>query len=131
MSLRPALALALALAALLASACAAKKEGDAAMRPGENCLSCHGDFTAAGTVYASATAAAGEGVAGVTVTLDGSSVTDEVTTNAAGNFYSKVALGFPVVVTVSKSGSSRSMTATAGGCATSGCHDSAMRIHVP
>lgn len=130
MSLRLAAVAALAAAALLAG-CDKDKEGDALMRPGEDCLACHGEFTAAGTVYASATAGAGEGVAGATVTLVGTAGSDTVTTNAAGNFYTRVNLGFPLVsASVSRNGQTRTMqqTASVGSCAAAACHGT-NRIH--
>lgn len=120
-----------AAALLLAlAACDKEEEGDALMRPGENCLSCHA-FGAAGTVYASAGAAAGEGVAGATVELVGPSGSDTVTTNAAGNFYSRVRLGSPLDVSVSRNGVTRTMSGASAGCAASGCHGPALRVHVP
>ena len=67
------------------------------MRPGANCLGCHQDgfgdpdapeFTAAGTIFESPQSDFCDGVEGVKVYLtaeDGSEI--ELTTNAAGNFY--------------------------------------------
>lgn len=80
------------------------------MRPGEDCLSCHSAdsgrgapvWSAAGTVYPRADAAAHEGVPGAEVRLsapDGSLIA-KLTTNAVGNFYTPLPLppGFRVAV---------------------------------
>jgi hypothetical protein len=92
------------------------------MRPGANCLACHG-FTAAGTVYTSGGAAA----SGVSVTIAGASRSIPLTTNSAGNFYTSEAITFPANVTVGGGGAS--MTAARGDCNT--CHSGAGtgRIH--
>jgi hypothetical protein len=80
------------------------------MRPGEDCLSCHSRnsgrdapvWSAAGTVFPSAEAAASEGVAGVSVHLfdDGGELIETLTTNRAGNFYTATPLpqGFRVAL---------------------------------
>jgi hypothetical protein len=70
------------------------------MRPGQNCLSCHSPdsgrgaptWTAAGTVYARADAAADEGVAGVDVRFESpdGAVLQKLTTNSVGNFYTDI-----------------------------------------
>ncbi len=109
------------------------------MRPGDNCLGCHDGatataFTAAGTVYASATAAEGEGIAGATVTIAGATRTVSTDTNAAGNFFITDAFGFPATVKVTRNGTTRTMSTplTKGGCAASNlCHPAAGRVHVP
>lgn len=134
-------ALALALAACggdSKSTTTASAEGPT-MRPGDNCLGCHDGasataFTAAGTVFASATAAAGEGLAGATVTIVGGVKTVSMDTNAAGNFYFTDAFGFPATVKVTRNGTTRTMATpiTRGGCAASNlCHPAAGRVHVP
>lgn len=73
------------------------------MRPGENCLSCHREggeagrrvWSAAGTVYPTATSRRTEGVAGVKVTLTDINGKEVVlTTNAVGNFYTAEPLAF-------------------------------------
>jgi hypothetical protein len=110
----------------------ARPSGSPTMRPGEDCLSCHGSFTAAGTVYGAVAAAAGAGLAGATVTIDGSTASVTLTTNAAGNFYTAQAFGLPASVTVSYGGAAVHMAgaiATRAGCAS--CHGAALRVHVP
>lgn len=135
MSLGPAcLASAALLLALAACGGGDGKEGSATMRPGENCLAsgCHTNFTAAGTVYASATAPAGAGLSGVTVTLVGPLASVAVTTNAVGNFYTTQAFGFPATVTVSGAAvdmASELQAAAHGGCGS--CHGAANRVHTP
>ena len=72
------------------------------MRPGQNCLRCHSEgsgfgaspWSAGGTVFPSEDAESTEGVSDVRVILeddDGNVV--ELTTNAAGNFYTNEPLG--------------------------------------
>lgn len=88
---------ALLLAALLA--CGGHEDDDKnneLMAPGQNCLACHG-FTVAGTVFGSATADTGSGLAGVSVVLtDANAVETTLTTNAAGNFFTGAALALPL-----------------------------------
>ncbi len=156
MSLR-ALALASAAILLTLAACGGGSGGgggggssSATMRPGENCLAsgCHAGsttttvFTAAGTVYASGSAAADQGVGGVTVKITdvnhpvGSPIT--LTTNGAGNFYTSVPIDFPSASVSLQSGSSTmgmsfsgagAGNAAGGGCAS--CHVAGGRVHVP
>ena len=75
------------------------------MAPGQNCLACHAPggaasevpFTAAGTVFGSATADTGSGLAGVTVIItDANQVDTTLTTNAAGNFFTRTPLALPL-----------------------------------
>jgi hypothetical protein len=114
---------------------AEQAQGAATMRPGEDCLSCHAGFTAAGTVYGSADAAAGDGVPGVTVTIVGADADVVVTTNAAGNFHTTAPFGLPASVSLALGGTTRAMgptqlTARAhGGCAS--CHPAGSRVHLP
>jgi cytochrome c553 len=101
------------------------------MRPGENCLRCHGPnreaaskpWSAGGTVYATKDAPVDQGLAGVTVTLsDSNGKTVKLTTNAAGNFYTPEPLVPPLGITLEKEGKVRKMprSAPAGSCAA--CH---------
>jgi hypothetical protein len=60
------------------------------MRPGENCLACHG-FSAAGTVFE----ASGAGASGVTVeffTAGTNTLRTSVVTSGSGNFHTSAAL---------------------------------------
>jgi hypothetical protein len=84
------------------AACGGDKEAEGEytgplMRPGQNCLACHSPdsgrgaptWTAGGTVFPRADAAADEGVAGVDVLFESPQgvLLQKLTTNAAGNFY--------------------------------------------
>lgn len=97
---------------LLMVACSSPQDhGEATgplMRPGQDCLSCHSEgagrgaptWTAAGTVYGAADAAAESGVARVDVllkTADGALI-EKLATNSVGNFYTATPLppGFRV-----------------------------------
>lgn len=110
--------------------CGEGEEGSATMRPGDDCLACHG-FGAAGTVYASAAALAGEGLSGVTVRITDDAGHDVTrTSNAAGNFYTSQSLVPPLQVSITAGGATRTMAnAPNGACNT--CHGSGFRIHVP
>ncbi len=133
-----------ALAALLSTtlaACGEGEEGHALMEPGSNCLSCHtggeeGRFTFAGTVYGAGDAAADQGLAGVTVTLTGSSGSATLISNAAGNFFTSQNLGTDVRVqlsfggvTVDRPGHIAGASAGCGGCHTAG-GSADIRVHV-
>ena len=107
------------------------------MAPGQNCMDCHG-FTVAGTVFGSATADSGSGLAGVTVIItDANSVDTTLTTNAAGNFFSGAALALPLKkAAVVRNGTRTDMDGVpAGDC--NRCHTlpatggAAGRIHAP
>lgn len=104
------------------------------MAPGSACISCHREFSAAGTVYGNGTAAADAGLAGVTVTITGNNGrTRTLTTNAAGNFYTSENLTTPLTITVTSASGSRTATGhTSGDCGA--CHQpgspSPSRVHV-
>lgn len=111
------------------------------MRPGQNCLECHGGtplpgepptvlapreaprWTIAGTVFPSPGASAVEGVAGALIhVVDANGQTLTLETNQAGNFYTAVALQFPLRVRLEYAGLSFEMEPDVpyGGC--NGCH---------
>jgi hypothetical protein len=114
------------------------------MLPGRRCLTCHtsggsaGDeaLSAGGTVFGAkkpATCNAG-GISGAVVELlkaDGT-VAASTTTNAAGNFYFRQALAFPLKARITQNGKSfeMPMPATSGDCAS--CHNGTAiaRLHV-
>jgi len=120
---------------------------------GMACLQCHdgntagaNKFTAAGTVYDKLSLAAGaQGLSGVTIEItDANGTKVSVVTasqGAPGNFWTDQALVFPLTVRASACPADRPMTETVaaaanvaaggGNCSRSGCHDSAMIIHVP
>lgn len=114
-------AIAVAAAAVL-SACGPGGEGASGplMNPGENCISCHAangsaaekTFTVAGSVFAGPKDQADGGLSGVTITITDASGTDTVlTSNAAGNFYSKAKLSLPLKkATVTRNGKTTAMS---------------------
>jgi len=113
---------------------AAELAPGAGMLPGRVCDDCHTQdgearttFTAAGTVYASATGACGEaGLAGVLVEIldaDGNAQA-EATTNEAGNFYVSAAVELPMRVRLSKDDKTAIMTSAMATAACATCHQS-------
>lgn len=129
---------ALLLVALLA--CGGHEDDDKnneLMAPGQNCLACH-SFTVAGTVFGSATADTGSGLAGVSVVItDANSVETTLTTNAAGNFFSGSPLALPLKkAAVVRNGTRTEMAGVPEG-ACNRCHTlpatggAAGRIHAP
>jgi hypothetical protein len=98
------------------------------MKPGEDCLRCHGSggglhWYAAGTVYADPQAAAGDGIQGAEVVItDANQRTISLKTNGAGNFYTAETLVFPATVEVRRNGKVNQMPTQApqGGC--NSCH---------
>jgi hypothetical protein len=75
------------------------------MAPGQNCQACHtpggsaaeASFFVAGTVFGSTTADTGSGLAGVSVVItDANSADTTLTTNAAGNFFTRAAMPLPL-----------------------------------
>jgi hypothetical protein len=120
----------LLMTALLAACGGGDDDGNALMKPGEDCLAsgCHGtgsqrQFTVAGSVFPSAGAAASAGLANVAVVLkDAAGVETTLTTNAAGNFFSSVAMALPLTsVYLVRDGQRTDMRGTPlGACAS--CH---------
>jgi len=98
------------------------------MKPGEDCLTCHGAganlrWYAAGTVYTDAQAKAEDGIQGAEVVItDANHRTIGLKTNGAGNFYTAETLVFPAVVEVRRNGKVNQMPAELpqGGC--NSCH---------
>lgn len=123
-------ALLLSLAACGGSGSKSSASGNELMRPGEDCLGCHQEFTAAGTVFASAGGT--QGVAGVAVVIYGMTQDVHLTTNAAGNFYTTASFGYGSGATV-QVGTGGMATALAsrsvGACNT--CHGAGNRVHSP
>jgi hypothetical protein len=111
------------LAALLAgslalSGCGSEDKSGPDMRPGENCLACHG-FSAAGTVYD----ATGAGAAGVTVrflTAGTTTAQASAVTSGSGNFHTSAPLVTPFDIELSRAGLTRTMSSASGACNT--CH---------
>ena len=108
------------------------------MNTGQACIDCHVAggrasqlaFTAAGTLYSSASG--GKVVSGATVTITGSD-NKKVTIVTAndGNFYTNSPIAFPATVQVSKCPDTAAMSATLANGDCNSCHTSSMRIHLP
>jgi hypothetical protein len=135
MRTRPAFLLAALLATSILSACGEDEEDEGPlMAPGSACIDCHGEFTAAGTVYGGGEAAAGAGLAGATVRItDSSGTVRTLTTNAAGNFFTSRSVVPPFAVRVSLGADERTATGhTSGDCGA--CHQpggaAPSRVHV-
>lgn len=108
----------LALVIFLVAGC---EEGGPTMRPGEDCIKCHG-FSAAGTVFPSTQASTNEGINGVTITVvDSDRKTVTMTSNSAGNFYTEAAIKWPADITLILGGRTASMAAAPRGACAS-CH---------
>ncbi len=103
-------------------------ESHATMSPGQNCMGggCHSNFTLAGTVFPSPTSPASAGLANVRVVItDATRAVTELTSNAAGNFYTGKAVAWPLQVSVVRNGQTTEMSsplssAAEGACAS--CH---------
>jgi hypothetical protein len=121
---------------------------------GQACLQCHdgntagaNKFTAAGTIYDKLALASGaQGLAGVTIEItDANGAKVAVVTasqGAPGNFWTDQPLVFPLKVRASQCPADRPMSASLaanannvaagdGNCSRTGCHDSAMIMHMP
>ncbi len=116
--------------ALVVSGCVPSES--AQMDPGKDCMACHSEggtapaWTAAGTVYATPDAPAGEGLRHVWVELTdakGKTVTRE--TNPAGNFYTSEPLVFPIEVAVRQGNSRIYMPGGSMSGACNSCHQPA------
>ena len=132
-------------AALLLGACV-PEEGPL-MDPGSDCMRCHGSgggedearpWTVAGTVYPTATSAAGDGVLGARVHVrDASGFAFTLRTNLAGNFYSAESVALPLEVCVEHGGAEKCMPIPAPQGSCNACHrqpprnGAPGRLHVP
>jgi hypothetical protein len=91
------------------------------MRPGENCLACHG-FSAAGTVFETS----GAGAGGVTVeflTAGTNTVRASVVTSGSGNFHTNASLPASFDVRLTRGAAAPKLMPTpssSGAC--NGCH---------
>ncbi len=126
-----------AVAAVALGACV--PDNGPTMRPGEDCLRCHGGspyanvgggetrhatpWSLAGTVYPTAGAAASAGIEGVDVQVtDASGATFVLHSNLVGNFYSAEKVAFPIRVCVARNGATRCMESSSPNGACNGCH---------
>ena len=85
----------------------------ALMAPGEDCTGCHG-FAVAGTIFTDA----GQGADGLAVAIGGAALT----TNAAGNFYTRGPVDFPAAAEVRRGDAVRRMPRPAPSGACNACH---------
>lgn len=98
---------------------------------GQDCLRCHRDFAAAGTVYhADGSIDAGATVRLTTAAGGGGSVVVSATSDASGNFHTSQSVGFgsALYADVAGTGAARSMDAAVTSGACNSCHDAANRI---
>jgi hypothetical protein len=108
----------LVLAASLA--CEGEEEEGPLMSPGQDCLSCHGGFTVAGTIFAAGTS---QGAPGLTVHVAPSTgAALELTTNAAGNFFTHAPVVFPAAISVTDGTTTVDMVQDADSGACNACH---------
>jgi hypothetical protein len=128
--------LSLAMIGVVAAACT--PENGPLMRPGEDCLRCHGGsaggteggeteeatpWSFAGTAYPTVDADAGSGIEGVAVQVtDSAGFRVEVHSNLVGNFYSAEHVAFPLRVCVSRNGTVQCMLGPAPHGACNFCH---------
>ena len=103
---------------------------------GQACLGCHNGngatlFTFAGTLYNAATG--GSTIAGATIeVIDSAGTTARIVTSSNGNFYTSQSLTPPFTTRASGCPNDIAMQSKAtGDCNSSGCHSSAMRVHLP
>ncbi len=116
------------------------------MRPGDDCLRCHGGspggeeerhatpWSLAGTVYPSVDATVGAGIEGVDVQVtDANGFAFTLHSNLVGNFYSAETVAFPLRVCVARSGVTTCMEGPAQSGACNACHTPAEagRIFAP
>jgi hypothetical protein len=118
-------------AATLAAVLGCTPEDGPSMRPGSDCLECHGNpgaeesgptWTLAGTVYASAQGS-GDGVRGAAIhVVDAGGRAVTLHSNSVGNFYLADALRFPLQVSVERNDATHVMSDSVdeGGC--NRCH---------
>lgn len=108
---------------------------DGRHNPGMSCFqSCHNhNFTLAGTLYTNSTG--NSAFVGATVTItDNNGAVQKLVTASNGNFYSKQAFAFPVLVIASACPSAVKMTnsTTNGDCNKAGCHNGGPnQMHLP
>ena len=104
---------------------------------GDACLSCHNGgggptkFTWAGTLYNAASN--GAVISGATIeVIDAAGKIDRIVSSSDGNFYSTTVLTPPFTVRASGCPNNTAMVSKAtGDCNSSGCHTTAMRVHLP
>jgi hypothetical protein len=120
----PAALLVLAGVAGCGGAATGAEDARALMAPGQDCTVCH-VFPVAGTIFASA----GQGADGLAVTIGRAALT----TNAAGNFFTRDEVVFPASAEVRRGDAARRMPRPAPSGACNACHGAgaAPRIDAP
>lgn len=112
------------------AACSCIPENGPLMKPGQDCIACHGGDSAAqeqrakawsiaGTLYAASNASAEAGIEGGHVQItDSNGWTFTLQSNQAGNFYSAEQVAFPLTVCVDRGGQQQCMEepVTFGSC---------------
>ncbi len=103
---------------------------------GQACLGCHDGgratrFSIGGTLYSAASG--GATISGATIEIiDANGAQARIVTSSNGNFYTSQALTAPYTVRASGCPNDVPMISKAtGDCSSSGCHTSAMRVHLP
>jgi hypothetical protein len=102
--------------------------GDPLMNPGQNCQVCHNGadaqrWSASGTVYLTADAAAEQGIEGVTIRIVGATgIVTTLVSNAAGNFYAPDPIAFPARVEIEGNGVVRAMEPALEHGSCNACH---------
>ena len=104
--------------------------GPSAHNGGMDCLGCHTEFTAAGTIYTAPDSTQTVGAATVTI-VGADNATHTGVTCSCGNFMITEAIAFPATVWVSKCPDTAVMVGqfSYGGC--NSCHSAGDRVHLP
>jgi hypothetical protein len=104
--------------------------GPSAHNVGQDCLSCHPAFGAAGSIYSDAAGTQTLGAVTVRI-LDHNGVTHDGVTCGCGNFIVRNSVAFPATLIVSKCPDTAVMVGeiTYGGC--NSCHAAGNRVHLP
>ncbi len=119
------------LLALAALSCESPDDPKALRNLGDECVGCHTPgkkagpwpFTAGGTVYRTASDDPVPGLPGVSVTIvDATGKVVRLSSNRAGNFWTKELLAFPVAVELQREGSQRKAAVPGGPCSSGACN---------
>jgi hypothetical protein len=106
---------------------------------GADCMQCHSDFSVAGTLYTTGTGSTA--ISGATITvIDASGQSQDLVTQANGNFYSFTAVTFPLKIYASECQISQTaqmmvsqvQSSSNGGCNSGACHGGSQgAVHLP
>jgi hypothetical protein len=122
-------ALVVTLTLIAFAGCGPEEEtGGPLMQPGVDCMSCHAHtegssaWSVAGTVYAKNSTTTPSNGASIEIT-DANGLHVSLTSNTAGNFYSRTALAFPLAsVSVKNNGTAVAMVASVSNGSCNSCH---------